>query len=86
MSDELDNPPEITLQRGPEAITMYQNSNGMWIITHHGKEVTTQGESVYEALLMLADALCGVNGDSLEELQETADMVFDPTKTKGEDY
>lgn len=84
MSDKIENPPVIELERGPEAITMYKESNGYWIIKHHGEEVTTQGETVYEALFMLADALCGVNEDSLEELQETAERVLDPTQRKGD--
>lgn len=86
MSDELKNAPTIELEQGPESITLYKDTDGFWVITHHGKDVTTQGETVYEALLMLADALCGVNDDSLEELQETAENVFDPTQRKGEDY
>lgn len=86
MSDGIKNPPTIELKEGPESITMYKDSEGFWVITHHGENVTTQGETVYEALLMLADALCGVNDDSLEELQETARNVFDPSLRKGEDY
>lgn len=85
MSDKMKNTPKIEMEESPEAITMYKEDGGHWIITHHGEEVTTQGETVYEALLMLADALCGVNGDSLEELQETAERVFDPTRRKNEE-
>lgn len=76
--DKLENPPVIKMERGPYTISMYKNEDDTWIIRHHDEEVTTQGETVYEALFMLADALCGVNGDDLEELQETAEQVLDP--------
>lgn len=75
---EMENVPTIELEEGPHSITMYKDSNGYWIITHHDANVTTQGKTRYEALLMLADALSGVNEYPLEDLQETAKRVFTP--------
>lgn len=52
----MENEPEIEVKLPIHSIIMYQ-SEGMWIIKDFESEITTQGDSKIEALLMLADAL-----------------------------
>lgn len=78
--DTIENAPTIEMETGPHVISMYEDTEGMWVIRHHDEGVTTQGETVYEALFMLADALSGVNEDDLDQVRETAISVL----TKGD--
>lgn len=48
-----------------------------WIISHKGMNVTTQGKTRLEALLMLADAISGYK-NSDEDLVEMSQEVFIP--------
>lgn len=77
--EQLENTPTIEMDEGPYSISMYKNSDGIWVITHHDEGVTTQGETVYEALFMLADALSGLHEEELEIVRENAIDVL----TKG---
>lgn len=58
----------------PESIVMWEE-DGMWVIKHSDKDITTQGENRYHALLMLADAMAAVE-DADEDLMELSEDVF----------
>ena len=59
-----------------ENIELWQE-DGWWIISHKDMNVTTQGETRLEALLMLADAIAAYT-DSDENLVEMSEDVFIP--------
>lgn len=78
----MKNEPEITIKGSPESITVYENSDGFWIITDHKTETTTQAESKVKALIMLADALSHTSNSSLDELITYSETVFTPNSEK----
>lgn len=76
-----------------ETITLEQDESGMWIITHHESDITTQGSTRIEALLMLVDAMSDVSYfDETNPLVETleedplrvAARVFVPSREQEE--
>lgn len=58
----------------PESITMWKEDD-FWIIKHEKLGVTTQGKSRVHALLMLADAIRGVN-DIDTDMMDLSEEVF----------
>ena len=57
-----------------ETIKLWEEDN-WWIITHKEYQVTTQGKTKLEALLMLADALHYYVDDD-EDLMELSEDIF----------
>ena len=72
----MDNEPIIEMVGGIDSITMYETPDGIWVIRDHAEEVTTQGDTKIEALLMLADALAAAN-DSSVDLSVAASEIFE---------
>ena len=57
----------------PESITMWKEDD-FWIIKHEKLGVTTQGRSRVHALLMLADAIRGVNDIDVDMMDLSEDV------------
>lgn len=71
----MENEPVLSIRGSVTAITLYENEDGVWVISDHDSGVTTQAETKYEALLMLADALSGYD-DADIDLLESAEDIF----------
>lgn len=74
MSDDTSEP-VLSFVPPIHSIQLYQDESGMWIIRETESGVTTQGETKYEALLMLADALAAHN-DANIDLLDSAEDIF----------
>lgn len=73
----MKNEPEITFVGDIHSLTMYENTEGIWVIKDHQSGVATQGDSKLEALLMMSDALAAYE-EADEDLIEMAEDVFIP--------
>lgn len=71
----MENNPTVPVTLPIHAITLYQSEDGVWCIQDKESGVATQGDTKYEALLMLADALAGYD-DADIDLDEAADEIF----------
>jgi len=71
----MENEPTVPVTLPIYAITMYQSEDGVWCIQDKNSGVSTLGDTKYEALLMLADALAG-HDDADIDLVEAAEDIF----------
>jgi len=71
----MENEPTVPVTLPIYAITMYQSEEGVWCIQDKNSGVSTFGDTKYEALLMLADALAG-HDDADIDLVEASEQIF----------
>lgn len=71
----MENNPTVPVTLPIHSITLYQSEDGIWCIQDKESGVATQGETKYEALLMLADALAAYD-DADIDLVESAEDIF----------
>lgn len=71
----MDDNPTVSVTLPIHSITLYQSDDGVWCIQDKESGVATQGDTKYEALLMLADALVGYD-DADIDLLESAEDIF----------
>lgn len=74
MSDDPSEP-VVSFVHPIHSIQLYQDESGMWLIRETESGVATQGDTKYEALLMLADALAAYD-DADIDLLDSAEDIF----------
>lgn len=71
----MENEPTLEFVGSIHSITMYKTPDGIWVISDSESGVTTQGETKYTALIMLADALAGLDGADIDLEAKAVDIL-----------